>query len=82
PAAFLAEARASAFGDKDMAGASDDSLLAVGNSVCSGFTDGLTYGQVSQGILQATAKPTVAQVDRLVRSAVANLCPSAASQLP
>lgn len=70
PATFLKEARASDFGSKDMASGSDDSLLAVGNSVCSGFTNGLTYGQVSQGILQATAKPTVTQVDRLVRSAV------------
>lgn len=83
PAAFLADVRVAGLGDRDTVTTSDDKLLSLGNAVCSGFTDGtLTYGQLAQSILANPAKPTAAQVDTLIRSAVNNLCPTEKGQVP
>lgn len=51
--------------------------------MCSGFTtDVATYGQSSQLMLDSSAKPTNAQVDTFLRSAVNNLCPTERDKLP
>jgi hypothetical protein len=83
PPAFLAEVRAMDFGDKDMASASDDALLEVGNMVCEGLGEqNLDFGRVVQVIVQTDAHPTTEQSSTLVKSAVRNLCPQHSTLVP
>jgi hypothetical protein len=79
PQAFLADVAATGFGEKD---ASDPAFLTVGNTACQGLSDGVSYGQQVQAFVESDAKPTQAQAEALVRSAVANLCPEYQAMLP
>lgn len=79
PQAFLADVSAAGFGDKD---ASDPAFLTVGNTACQGLADGISYGQQVQAFIESDAKPTQAQAETLVRSAVRNLCVEYAAMLP
>ena len=76
PTAFLAFAHTLNFGTKDFASAPDDNLLSLGNSVCEGLTNGLTFAKVTQGLIESDAHPSTAEAEMFGRSAVANLCPS------
>jgi hypothetical protein len=79
PQVFIADISAAGFGDKDT---SDPAFLAVGNTACQGLAAGVSYGQQVQAFVESDAKPTQAQAETLVRSAVANLCPENAGMLP
>jgi hypothetical protein len=83
PAAFVAEARAMTFGTKDLASASDTELLKVGKLVCDGLgIHRLDFGRVVQRLVRSDACPTTAEATAMVRSAVRNLCPQHASEIP
>jgi hypothetical protein len=83
PAAFYADVRAADFGSKDFDGSADSALLDFGNTICEGFSgSGLTYGRVVQGLVESNASPSQSQVEVAVKSAVKNLCPAYASQIP
>lgn len=79
PQAFLADVAAAGFGEKDT---SDPAFLTVGNTACQGLSSGVSYGQQVQAFVESDAKPSQAQAEALVRSAVANLCPEQSSMLP
>jgi uncharacterized protein DUF732 len=81
-AAFLAGFRNSGLGAMDIAGATDDQLLKIGQTVCHGFRGGVTYGDEVLAFTESSAKPTTGQADTLVRLAVVNLCPQYGSDLP
>jgi hypothetical protein len=82
PAAFVAEARAMNFGNKDFATATDDQLLELGNVVCEGLGSGLDFGRIAQGLGQTDAKPTTEEATTLAKSAVRHLCPQYAGAVP
>ena len=82
PAAFVAEARAMNFGNKDFATATDDQLLELGNVVCEGLGSGLDFGRIAQGLGQTDAKPTTEEATTLAKSAVRHLCPQYANAVP
>jgi hypothetical protein len=83
PAAFVAEARAMAFGTKDLSAASDEELLKVGKLVCDGLgVHGLGFSRVVQRLVRSDACPTPAQASALATSAVRNLCPQHADAIP
>jgi hypothetical protein len=59
PTAFVAEARAMAFGTKDLAAASESDLLRLGNVVCDGLgIEGLGFSRVVQRLVRSEARPT------------------------
>jgi hypothetical protein len=77
PTAFVAEARAMAFGTKDLAAASESDLLRLGNVVCHGLgIEGLGFSRVVQRLVRSEARPTATEARALVRSAVRNLAHS------
>ena len=79
---FVAEARAMAFGTKNLAAASDGELLRLGKVVCDGLgIEGLGFGRVVQRLVQSEAHPMTTEARALVRSAVRNLCPAHASAI-
>jgi hypothetical protein len=83
PAAFVAEARAMTFGNKDLAAASEGDLLQLGTVVCDGLgIESLGFSRVVQRLVQSEARPTTAEARAFVRSAVRNLCPAQASAVP
>jgi hypothetical protein len=83
PAAFVAEARGTAFGNKDLAAASEGELLRLGNVVCDGLgIQRLGFRRVVQRLVQSEACPTPAEASALVTSAVRHLCPQHASAIP
>ena len=82
PQAFLSFARSASFGSKDLSTATDDQLLGIGNVVCDGLGNGLTFGQVVQGVVGSDAHPSTAEAEEFARQAVSNLCPQYASQVP
>jgi hypothetical protein len=79
PQAFLADISRSGFGMKDT---HDPAFVNVGNTACQGLADGVSYGQQVQAFTESDAKPTAAQAETLVRSAVRNLCPEYQAMLP
>jgi hypothetical protein len=82
PVPFVAEARAMTFGTKDLAVASDEELLRLGQVVCDGLgIEGLGFGRVVQRLVQSEAHPTTTEARAFVRSAVRNLCPEHASAI-
>ena len=83
PPAFVADARAITFGNKDLAAASDRELLRLGMVVCDGLgIEALGYRRVVQRLVRSEARPTTAEATAFVRSAVRNLCPAHASAIP
>lgn len=75
-AAFQADINRAGFGTKDT---TDPGFLNVGQTTCTSFGDGVSYGeQVSVYAKQAS----IPQAENLVRSAVTNLCPQYESMLP
>jgi Protein of unknown function (DUF732) len=83
PAAFVAEARAMPFGNKDLAAASDGELLRLGNVVCDGLgIQRLGFRRVVQRLVRSEARPTPTEARALVTSAVRHLCPQHASTIP
>lgn len=83
PAQFVADARALAFGTKDLAAASDGELLRLGKVVCDGLgIEGLGFRRVVERLVRSEARPTAVEARALVRSAVDNLCPEHASAVP
>jgi len=79
PAAFMADVAKVGFGDKDT---TDQAFLTVGNKMCEGFNDGVSYGDQVSVLLESDAKPTQVQAETLIRSAVKNLCPEYKPMLP
>lgn len=79
PSAFLADVSASGFGGKDT---SDPAFVSVGNVACQGFADGTSYGMQVEAFVTSDAKPTRAQAEALIRSAVRNMCPEYSAMLP
>jgi hypothetical protein len=83
PAAFVAEARAMPFGNKDLAAASQGELLRLGNVLCDGLgIQRLGFRRVVQRLVRSEARPTPTQARALVTSAVRHLCPQHASAIP
>jgi Protein of unknown function (DUF732) len=73
---FIAEVRAMSFGTRDLAAASDESLLRLGMVVCDGLgIEGLGFRRVVQRLVQSEAHPTTTEATALVEGAVRNLCP-------
>jgi hypothetical protein len=82
PTSFVAEARTMPFGTRDLAAASEEDLLRLGNVVCDGLEiQRLGYRRVVQRLVRSEAYPTPAQARPLVRSAVRHLCPQHASAI-
>jgi hypothetical protein len=81
-AAYLADVRHVGLGTMDVAGATDDSLIKLGNTECQGFSDGQPYGAGIEVLTGAGKNISTQQADALVRSAVRNLCPAEAATLP
>jgi Protein of unknown function (DUF732) len=82
PVAFVAEARAMTFGNKDLAAASDGELLRLGRVVCDGLgIEGVGFRRVIARLLQSEARPTTTEAAAFVRGAVRNLCPEHASAI-
>jgi hypothetical protein len=80
PAAFVAEARAMTFGNKDLAAASDSDLLRLGTVACDGLgIERLGFGRVVQRLVRSEARPTTPEATAFVRSAVRHLCPQHAN---
>lgn len=80
PEAFANDLAMVGFGSKDT---SDPGFLALGNQTCQAFQDGsVSFGSQVQAYVESDAKPTLAQAENLVRSAVRNLCPEQATMLP
>jgi hypothetical protein len=77
--AFLAQVRALQLGNKDLAGSSDDELLAVGRSLLDAVdTAAATTGNldaVIEGVMTSDAHPTRAEAEAFLR-AVTNLDPA------
>jgi hypothetical protein len=83
PVAFVAEARATAFGNKDLAAASDGELLRLGKVVCDGLgIEGLGFRRVVERLVRSEARPTTTEARAFVRRAVRNLCPEHAGAVP
>lgn len=83
PAAFVAQARAMPFGNKDLAAASEGDLLRLGDVVCDGLgVERLGFRRVVQRLVQSEAGPTPTEASALVTSAVRHLCPQHASAIP
>jgi hypothetical protein len=83
PVAFVAEARAMTFGNKDLATASDRELLRLGKVVCDGLgIEGLGFRRVVERLVRSEARPTTTEATGFVRNAVRNLCPAQASAVP
>lgn len=83
PDTFITEARAMNFGNAELRAMPEDRLLSLGNLACTGLSNGtLTIGQVVEGYVTSDAKPTTAEAEGFTRSAVRNLCPQHAKQLP
>lgn len=83
PAAFVAQARAMPFGNKDLAAASEGDLLRLGDVVCDGLgVERLGFRRVVQRLVQSEAGPTPTEASALVTSAVHHLCPQHASAIP
>lgn len=76
---FAADLERTGFGQKDT---SDPAFIRVGNGVCTGLNDGVSYGNLVQGLAESVAKPTRRQAENFMRSSVENLCPEYASRLP
>jgi hypothetical protein len=82
PVPFVTEARAMAFGTKNLVAASDEELLRLGTVVCDGLgIEGLGFRGVVQRLMQSEAHPTTTEARAFVRSAVRNLCPEHASAI-
>ncbi len=83
PQTFISTVRGQSFGTADLASAPESNLLSLGNLACTGLEGGtMTIGQVVQGYVESDAKPTTAEAEAFTRTAVTNLCPSQAGQLP
>ena len=82
PTSFVAEARTMPFGTRDLAAASEEDLLRLGNVVCDGLgIQRLGYRRVVQRLVQSEACPTPGQASAFIRSAVRHLCPRHASAI-
>jgi hypothetical protein len=81
-AAYLADVRHTGLGDENVWNSTDDSLINLGNEECMGLSTGQSYGAAVETLTGAGKNITTAQADMLVTSAVHNLCPAQASNLP
>jgi hypothetical protein len=82
PVAFVAEARAMTFGNKNLAAASDGELLRLARVVCDGLgIEGVGFRRVIARLLQSEARPTTTEAKAFARGAVHNLCPEHASAI-
>lgn len=84
PDAFVARAKASTIGDREMSAASDELLLTVGNDACNLLASESSFGQAIEDETKAIKKTgaTAEQTAELIRNAVANLCPQHAAMVP
>jgi hypothetical protein len=83
PVAFVAQARAITFGNRDLVAASDGELLRLGQAVCDGLgIEGVGFRRVVERLVQSEARPTTTEATGFVRSAVRNLCPEYAGVVP
>lgn len=82
PSAYIAYARSHPLGNKDLASATDDQLLGLGNSACGILSAGGTFGQVIQATIEAAKGSTSDEAQGFARAAVVNLCPEYSRSLP
>jgi hypothetical protein len=84
PLAFVGWARGAEIGDHDMAAATDDQLLGLGNTACDLVAQAPSFGwavQQTVKLLDDTGADS-AQVEVLLRESVTNLCPQYRGLLP
>lgn len=76
PSAFVADVMAAGLGRKDLTGAdARESLLRIGESVVDGLRGGVPVDDLVRGLFDSPARPTKAQAETLVESAIRNLAP-------
>ena len=84
PSAFIAWAKTSKMGDRDMGAASDEQLLALGNNACDVLSTAKSFGDAVQSLapVLAAVGATNAEVEAQMRASVDNLCPQYKGLLP
>ena len=79
---FLDFARSAQFGARDLASATDEELLSIGEEVCGRLEDGLSWRDMTEELTELEGKPLLSQADVFSRSAVNNLCPQFVERIP
>lgn len=84
PTAFIAWARTSRMGNKDMPAATDKQLLDLGNSACEVIRTSPSFGRAVADVAKAVegTGATNGQIEDLVRHAVEHLCPQYQELVP
>lgn len=77
-------AHAAEMGDKDLAAATDDQLLSIGNQGCSLMESAPSFGWSVQELGKALKDigATTGQVEAMLRQSVLNLCPQYSNLVP
>ena len=79
---FLDFARSADFGARNLADATDEQLLSIGEEVCGRLDEGLSWNEMTQELTELEGKPLLSQADVFSRSAVNNLCPQFVEKIP
>jgi len=82
PGTFVAIARKTGLGNKDIAHATDQQILQLGRILCEGMDEGAGYQDEISDIRKNAHKITVRQATIWIDAAARNLCPAHVSEIP